>query len=294
MAERKPPDQGALFRLAEKLGFDEVLFRPEHPIPPERVGAVFGADARELVRLYPITLTDRVQQHLGEVIGSNAGVVREDLIVYLHSLVVRTKSQHELLSDFSGFISVEHYDALALSQAVYNLRELGLSEQAIHLKDSIYARYGRDGATIEHLYSTGYFHTLFDFQRRWLHYECSGNRENASRLFSEWFSRQLKFFPHAVYLDDQLAFPKDVVIEIMKRTNLKEKNVFVYSAGHRKNALSLEACRKFLHDNPAWGGKTKKYSYGGTAALQIELFLKKDRPGEPTYTLDYEDWRDVT
>lgn len=246
-------------------------------IPGALVEKLREEGATPVADIEAVHLSPEVISELGKLLDNGiAGVLRQDLMLPLYSLVVRTKTQSEVLHLLQGYVSEDHFDALTLAMAADNLRRLGKDEKSQLLIRKAERRYGADAKKIHNLYSAGYVPAFFLFQRNWFWFE---DAKSAPRRFRQWFEEQLKFFDRAIFVN-QFASKSELVEELRKRmvTRAKPQDVVVvWAAGVHNVELAVDALEFWVRGTD-YDYASQVGNYGRAKSVRFTVFRKSAHP----------------
>ncbi len=184
-----------------------------------------------VVNIFAVVADEKLLAHLPELYGGDAGLVRKDLLLPEHAILSPRKEARKVIREFRGFIPDEDYRAMIAAEAIANLEDRGMREEANALRGNLKKKFGERGSRIYNRYRSGDVQDFFLFKLRWTLYECQGRVRDAARLFGKFWNDELEFFERAVWTNDMMS-AKEIVDEVKVRLDRRGvRRVLVYARG---------------------------------------------------------------
>lgn len=274
---------GSFWERVKRLGLDVFLFKG--PLYEEDVAGdktvrkqVIKAKgdvkvSQPVVNILALNASPEVLEHLLELYGADAGLVREDLLLPEHAIVSPRQDRRQLIREFRGYIPDEDYQALIAAEALCQMEDSGRREAANKFRRNLHRRFGERGAHIYNRYRSGYLEDFFLPKLRWVEYECQERKRDVARLFGKFWNDQLEFFEHAVWTNEMMT-PSQIVEELTGRLKRRGvRRVYVYARGPANVDKARAAVEDWLSqlEAPRYRKLEEKYPIAKTPCICITI-----------------------
>lgn len=208
-------------------------------------------------------------------IKKERGVIREDLLLSLHSLIVRSKDDQKLLEDFKEVLTVKQYEALLFANTIVKLEDKKVLKNVRKIQSRFEKVYGSMGRKIYNLLRSNYMKDFFHFRLCMMKYEFE---KSYSDKFRDFFSTQLKFFDHAIWSNETMTskeIHKEISLRLGKR-GIREVNI--YGRGEHLTDLVELSCNNYIDTHERVWLEIKRYRLGNNRAICCTIFKRaKDK-----------------
>jgi hypothetical protein len=183
-------------------------------------------------------------------------------------MLVRNKTETEMLADFRQSLSMDHYRAIVLSRQIVRYEDSGRSSDAQNLQDHLAKRHGWTGKKVYNWVRSGYLADWlwvqlllmkFQFERTW-----------PSEFLKHW-EKNLAFFDEAVWVG-HLDLGKDIHVKIDDRLMTRKLGqVRVYGRGDRAVKIVRHLVSWFERAHTNVRLNFREHTLGDNPAIELDI-----------------------